>query len=201
MNMRITRALIAGGMIIATAAASEAATVTFTLTGLFDINLAGNDFNAIPLTLQGIGTPISLTTPGGDPVILFSKLDAIVPNYGTFAVPANIAFYFHPGGGPTTGEGGFIDFVTGQKVLILHSPAFTGYDGTTDLTDTDLDFGSADGFTTPFGTARVITASTLRLTTSSAAVPEPAAWALFVGGFGLIGAASRRRPRVSVALG
>lgn len=31
------------------------------------------------------------------------------------------------------------------------------------------------------------------------AVPEPASWALMIGGFGLMGAALRRRPRVTVA--
>ena len=29
------------------------------------------------------------------------------------------------------------------------------------------------------------------------AVPEPAAWALMIGGFGLVGAASRRRAKVA----
>jgi len=37
----------------------------------------------------------------------------------------------------------------------------------------------------------------LTLTTRSA-VPEPATWAMFIGGFGLIGGAMRRRQRVSV---
>jgi hypothetical protein len=32
----------------------------------------------------------------------------------------------------------------------------------------------------------------------SAAIPEPAAWAMMLGGFGLIGAASRRRARTSI---
>jgi hypothetical protein len=33
---------------------------------------------------------------------------------------------------------------------------------------------------------------------AAAAVPEPATWAMMIGGFGLIGAASRRRARTSI---
>lgn len=42
-----------------------------------------------------------------------------------------------------------------------------------------------------------------RVTVSEAttAVPEPAAWAMMVGGFGVIGAAMRRRQRTSVSFG
>ena len=36
-------------------------------------------------------------------------------------------------------------------------------------------------------------------TLSLAAVPEPATWAMMIGGFGMIGAAARRRNRVSVS--
>jgi len=35
--------------------------------------------------------------------------------------------------------------------------------------------------------------------TSSSAVPEPASWAMFIGGFGLIGGAMRRRQRTTVS--
>jgi len=33
------------------------------------------------------------------------------------------------------------------------------------------------------------------------AVPEPASWALMLGGFGAIGTAMRRRPRAAVSFG
>jgi hypothetical protein len=38
----------------------------------------------------------------------------------------------------------------------------------------------------------------VRFSVSSAAVPEPAAWALMLGGFGLVGAAARRRAKLQV---
>jgi hypothetical protein len=41
--------------------------------------------------------------------------------------------------------------------------------------------------------------SGVSLYATGAAVPEPAVWAMMLGGFGLIGAASRRRQRSSVA--
>lgn len=39
------------------------------------------------------------------------------------------------------------------------------------------------------------------LTVSSGSVPEPASWAMMVGGFGMLGGAMRRRQRTSVAFG
>ncbi len=35
----------------------------------------------------------------------------------------------------------------------------------------------------------------------TAAVPEPASWAMFIGGFGLVGSAMRRRQRTNVSFG
>lgn len=45
------------------------------------------------------------------------------------------------------------------------------------------------------------TADALRAVIGESAVPEPASWAMMVGGFGLIGGAIRRRQRMSVAFG
>jgi len=41
--------------------------------------------------------------------------------------------------------------------------------------------------------------ATFRTYTQTAAIPEPSTWALMIGGFGLAGAALRRRPQVSPA--
>ena len=38
------------------------------------------------------------------------------------------------------------------------------------------------------------------LVTTTGAVPEPATWAMFIGGFGMIGGALRRRPKTRLAL-
>lgn len=52
--------------------------------------------------------------------------------------------------------------------------------------DQDLDVG-------------LLNAATLSIVTSGAAVPEPATWAMLLIGFGGLGGAMRRRPRVTVA--
>jgi hypothetical protein len=45
------------------------------------------------------------------------------------------------------------------------------------------------------------TGDTTHLSGSITAVPEPASWAMMLGGFGLVGAAMRRRQRVAVRFG
>lgn len=194
MRSIMTRALMTGTMILSGATAAQATDLNFTLKGLFDISLGGQEFDGLQLTLDGIGhSPLGLTTSQGFPFISFTTLNAIVPGSGTFPVPNSIIFYFDPSGSPTAGESGFIDTSTGKKVLTLNSGAFAGYDATTSLTATGLTFGSADGFDTPFGTAQVISAEQLTLTTVAPSVPEPASWAMLVGGFGLIGGVMRAR--------
>lgn len=201
MRTKILRTLVAGAMMVTMAGAAQAASLKFQLTGLFDITLGGIAYDDLQLTLAGTGySPLGLTTKAGDPFIQFTSFNAIVPNVGTFAVPGTIVFYFNPGVGPGAGEGGFLDTMTGNKVLIFHSPLFAGYDGQTDLKADGLVFDTAGGFETPFGEAKVIHASGLALETIAAAVPEPASWAMMLGGFGAMGAALRRRPRVTVRL-
>jgi len=49
-----------------------------------------------------------------------------------------------------------------------------------------------------FGSRTALTADTAFTLTGTTAVPEPATWALMLGGFGLAGAALRRRQRANV---
>ena len=199
MRFKVARTLFASVMALTMATASNAADIKFTLTGLFDINLGGTAFDDVNLTLDGIGSsPKGITTSEGFPIIVFSSLNAIVAGFGTFAVPSSIIFYFNPASaGPAIGEGGFIDTTTGNKVLTLQSPAFTGYDGETNLVAPGLAFQSAQGFETPFGRAAVISASNLDLR-ATVAVPEPATWAMLIGGFAMVGGAMRRRQKLTV---
>jgi hypothetical protein len=53
-----------------------------------------------------------------------------------------------------------------------------------------------DGMIVPTTTALSLVADRLSV---AAAVPEPATWVMFIGGFGLIGGAMRRRQRVNVS--
>ena len=198
MTSMVGRALLTGALAFGITTTAQATSLSFTLAGIFDINLGGNDFNNVPLTLKGTGTTAAgLETAQGYPFILFSSLDAIVSGYGTFAVPSEIVFYYNPGSGVGAGESGFIDFTTGNKVLTLKSPVFTGYDGQSNLTASGLSFENAAGFSTPFGTAKVVEATNLILQASSD-VPEPAAWAMMVVGFGFVGAGLRHRQRIAL---
>lgn len=43
--------------------------------------------------------------------------------------------------------------------------------------------------------------STAQIYATNGAIPEPASWALMLGGFGLVGAAMRRRPRTAISFG
>src|SRR4051794_11297573 len=110
MRLNVARALITGGMLLSMATAADATNLSFTLTGLFDLNLGGNAFDNVQLKLKGTGySPPGSTTVAGDPFINFTSLKAVVTGFGTFAVPSTIIFYFHPGAGAGAGEGGFID--------------------------------------------------------------------------------------------
>jgi hypothetical protein len=57
-------------------------------------------------------------------------------------------------------------------------------------------FGAVDR--SNFFDTRESTFANYALFTVSAAVPEPATWAMMIGGFGMLGAAARRRARSSV---
>ena len=72
------------------------------------------------------------------------------------------------------------------------SPSFASYDADVST------FQNAGNFSTPGAYGSLINS---HLAISSGAVPEPASWAMMVGGFGMIGGAMRRRQRTSVAFG
>ena len=58
------------------------------------------------------------------------------------------------------------------------------------------EFGQSAGFDRPVDTTHVrgqMSVDSISLPPFAAAVPEPASWALLIGGFGMVGAAARRR--------
>jgi hypothetical protein len=103
------------------------------------------------------------------PIKVLEKLD----NSGDFVMPLNgltyIGVHYGTGNGPVDTPGG----VT----------AFYRFNAGTNLDSIDFTNGSVSG---------------VSLYSTGAAVPEPAAWALMVGGFGFIGASMRRRQRTVV---
>jgi hypothetical protein len=68
---------------------------------------------------------------------------------------------------------------------------------TQDLTSITMTDTGADGFSRGALTGLTIASADA----PAGAVPEPASWAMMVGGFGVIGAVTRRRKRIVVSLG
>ena len=85
---------------------------------------------------------------------------------------------FYP---PTNGGGLF-----SSELFDLYGPQV--FSGTT-----DAPLFAAGVFTLAVGSPVGPQTETLTITDTAASVPEPASWAMMVGGFGLIGAAMRRK--------
>lgn len=104
-------------------------------------------------------------------------------NYPSQTIRPTIVF-----GIPNSGNAGFFPFTPSTTNTL---DAFNGLSATGTWRlyvrdDIQGDFGNFTG-------------STLRITTAVAAVPEPAGWALMIGGFGLAGAMLRRRRKPGLA--
>lgn len=85
------------------------------------------------------------------------------------------------------------------QLLAFNTNAFAGLDAIA-LLDSNFagaGFGFEDGAFSKAGS--YVGGSGETLTVGLAPVPEPAAWALMIGGFGLVGASLRRREVVSAA--
>lgn len=107
---------------------------------------------------------------------------------------------FDPASAMLTGLGGADDAVL--DILVngtLSGVSFTGFSMLTSLTLISgfidglntPDFIVQDGFTPTAFRTDDLTATAAPST--AAAVPEPASWAMFIGGFGVLGAMMRRR--------
>jgi hypothetical protein len=104
------------------------------------------------------------------PIKVIEKLD----NSGNFQTPLNgltyIGVHYGTGNGPVDTPGGVTAFYRFNAGANLDSISFTN--------------GSVSG---------------VALYSTGPAVPEPATWAMMLGGFGVLGAAARRRQRTAIA--
>ncbi|CAM3302697.1 hypothetical protein SPAN111604_15080 [Sphingomonas antarctica] len=216
MNMKLASAWMAGALAVMGLAGPASATVyNLSLTGSIANETSGS-FNAAGGATLGYGTlildgftPFSIAS--GDGVNIDLALD------GPFTVPLSVASpgygqFFGvnlfgannsgPTGASNTGsvlfnglmpanlpnprDGGCGNCIS----LLLFQPvgpefSFTGLQSSTNV----------DGVFAPFD---LTGASISYQVTLGAAVPEPAPWALMIGGFGVVGGAMRRRPRAKV---
>ena len=138
--------------------------------GSFTFGFNGDYFGGGPITISTADGG-EVNTIFGQPTTYFTDRGAVTfgpdMNYAAFASETPIRF--------TNGD----NFI-GLRAIAANGDTFYGYAFTTNNVLNTI------GFETVANTA--ITASV-----AAGAVPEPATWAMMIGGFGLAGAAMRRR--------
>jgi hypothetical protein len=192
--MKLKATILAVCSVIGMAASAEAAPTlgTFTATGPGTLSISGNNTDTTTFTYSdnpaGFGTnywTISAIAPQDETLTVSYDSSGF---YAWFQVIASLESFI--GGQSTT--------------LYSHGPnnccttPSGGFDYTGSVTF-DLLKGQSYGFTLAGhnGDSTNVQLGTLSLhLLSSSAAPEPASWALMVAGFGMLGAAMRRRARV-----
>lgn len=175
-----------------------------------DINVAGSLGNITGMTLSLNG--LSHTYPDdlvigllneslGLGFVFFSGVGGSTDIAGVNLTFSDAASDFLPesfGGGGAIISGTYLPSNFGQYEFTFYDNAaafadFNGFSANGLWTLVVDDVFAADG-------GNIINGWTLNFTTDAAAgVPEPAAWGMMIGGFGLAGFALRRRQKVSVA--
>jgi hypothetical protein len=151
----------------------SAAAYTFNYAGsAFTFGFNGDYFGGGPITIQTAGGG-EVNTIFGQPTTYFTDRGTVTfgpgQQYAAFGSPTPIRF--------TNGD----NFI-GLRAVTSAGDAFYGFAFTTNNVLNSIGFETVANAT--------ITATT--------AVPEPATWALLIGGFGMAGAALRRRERATV---
>lgn len=135
--------------------------------------LGGSDIVGFNLTVSGPGASVNLT-----------QADSVFVSEGTnlSATMSNLLFDYSGSSGYALFQKG--SFGTGQQYYCNASVADTCFQGASAI---------AESFNSP--SAQVEARTGLQSIGTVTAVPEPAAWAMMIGGFGLIGSLMRRRNR------
>lgn len=125
-----------------------------------------------------------------------------VAEFGGFTVDALRDGSDHDGAGPFTSAnnpvpGGFTSLARrSPSGLVLSADFFgTGLNGLLEGETSTTYVFRTNAYNFRSGTFGVIDGSTLQGITFAPTVPEPATWAMMLGGFGLLGAAARRSSR------
>jgi hypothetical protein len=179
----------------------------------FQQDCCGNHFNQFLLQLSGLDSTNAITLSQGDIINATGTLDA------AFTVPASTAFTNYdlnlfgsalPAQNTGTGNGTFTLFYGGSMVATfgIGASTFSQIAGAGNLFPPNSGSLTFDSFTSVFEITDLATPATYdgtQLLISAAdpisAVPEPATWAMMVGGFGLVGAALRGRRKTTIAFG
>ena len=170
--------------------AASSALITYTFSGNFTGTLHGDAFTA-DAVFTGVGDSATVTDIGGVHFVPLSLMSAVADGETyVISTPTYLGFINNLVGlAPQANP--FGSAVNG------FSDAMNGYDGAAHATVALETFYVGVAFATNHGS--VTLSSARNLSFGAAAVPEPASWAMMVGGFGLIGAAMRRRQRIVVS--
>lgn len=164
--------LLAGAAALALSGPAGAATYLFNLTGSYTANF---QISSSPLPSQ--------TFPGTFVVA------NVAGSYQNAAGARDVFFY----DAATGGAFGLKNTNNSRFTLVTDGPQlFTG-----PITAPTFKVGTFA--LTQFNGAGQYTLTVTNLDAPAPAVPEPATWAMMIGGFGLVGAASRRRARTSIS--
>jgi hypothetical protein len=184
-------------MAIGMASSAMAATITYTLTGFGQARI-GSVLNVGNFVATGIADTSTLnfnfgaTTPA---TVLSSFTIAFGSN--VYTATNTIRFFDNQGNGIS----GFNDSTT-QDVLDFQAAAFNSYNAISNIGPLPVAFTFNSTLATNAGALDFLTPPTnlvfQAVVGNTPAVPEPASWAMMIAGFGLAGAALRRRAKVTV---
>lgn len=172
-------------------AAANAAEIIYTFTGDFAGTLNGDPF-ATSAIFTGLGDTDTLSTVGLTSYVNLSSLSAFAGGV-TYNISTTTQFYLNGGNyaGLFFGSAG-----NGGGAFSGTGPGLAGYDATSSLATTPLTayFTGPVSFQTDKGAVQLSSFSNGTFgSTVSAAVPEPATWAMMLLGFAAVGFAMRRR--------
>ena len=187
--------LIAGSLAFFSAIApcsASAASIIYSFSGDYSGSANGDPFSG-SATLTGIGDTSTEFNPTDDVTAVgLSSLTFTVNNVSK-AISGNNVFFVNR----FAGTGGFSLLTGGDFRTLLLSSSFLTYDGVSSIAAVT---GSAVALPYNFSSNTdqftVTSASNLKFS-ATAAVPEPATWAMMILGFGAIGAILRYRRRAA----
>jgi len=189
---------LAAAATMAITAPAMAATITYTFTGTFS-GVNGGPFANVDATFTGTADTADVQAFGpGTFVTPLASLQAVSPTAGTFNLTSP-AFFFKNSFGYVGIQFNALDnssYFSGDNALLIN------YDGASNVATTPISYfsGIDATFDTDRGSVTITSAVNGTFAASVAgAVPEPATWAMMIGGFGMVGGAVRRR-RVSTKI-
>lgn len=191
----------------ALATPASAATITYTLDGNFNLG-----FSNLPVVGSGSINNVALSFTGTGDTNSSSSTNLLGLNVTVVPLSSFVAKYNGPSV-PGLATGSSFDLATLTSLEFVNAAsvggfgfgslagnfgaAFTGlpvgYNGLTSLAPTSVSFALGFPVTVGGASGTFTGASNVTFSASVAAIPEPATWALMIAGFGMVGAAMRRR--------